>query len=111
MAYAAHRLPASAIADRFRLRLVGPPLGVLEERAVEVLGREAVLTVERVAAGLLRATVAVREGGAYLRAGTLGREVADAAHQVARAELDARGAAPTSAGIWGVGFTVDGAER
>jgi len=68
---AAVRAPSRkpTIRERFRRpRLItgGPPLGIVEQREVEVLGRPALLVVERVAAGELGASVSVRAAGAFV---------------------------------------------
>lgn len=115
MTNAARRATSAQILERFPLAhqqpANEPPRGILEARDVEVLGRPALLTIERVARGRLRATVAVRVlGREFGSALPLGREVADEAHRIAREAVAGLGAQPTHAGIWGVGFTVEGTE-
>lgn len=110
----AHRATPEDIRRRFPLRLVqpadGPRLGVLEKREVEVLGRSALLLVERVAVGRVRATVAARVlGREFGAAFALGREVAEEAHRIGRKAVAAYGT-PTHEGIWNVGFTVEANE-
>jgi hypothetical protein len=103
---------AHEIRDRFRPRLVAgaPPLGIVEQRAIDLLGRRALLVVERVASGALRASVSIRTLGVLVPVWALGRELGDEAHRVAREELERRGARPTAAGAWGTCWTVDATE-
>lgn len=103
---------AAEVAARFRPRLVdgAPPLGVVHQRAIDLLGHPALLVIERVAPGQLRASVAARVGTAYASVWTLGRELGDEAHRVARAELESRGARAVSAGAWSTCWTVDATE-
>lgn len=115
MANAARRATPAQILERFPLRPQTPanelPRGILEARDIEVLGRPALMTIERVGRGIVRATVAVRVArGTYGNALALGREVADEAHRIGRKAVETYGT-PTHAGIWGVGFTVEGTER
>lgn len=105
---AALRARPEDLLGRFPLRLVPPASGQLESHEVEVCGRSGQLTVERIGEGRVRATVSVRtEGSRFGQALTLGREVAAAAHALAREAVERFGRAE-SAGIWGVGFTVEG---
>lgn len=99
---------AAEIARRFRVLEGG--LGIVEQRAIDLLGLRAILVVERVAPGQLRASVAVFAGRTYASVWTLGRELADEAHRIAREDLEARGARPTSEGAWGTCWTVDAME-
>ncbi len=52
------------------------------------------LSLELLASGQLRASVAVRAGHSFASVWTLGRELADEAHRLARVALEERGASP-----------------